>query len=182
MWLFTVDGFFSAVKHEDNDSIMIRSRVKNDLENLKKKINSDTKILSDAGTDYPYRIFIARDLWQSYLKKAVEDLDYCNFKKEIREGFRMDAYHDVWSILRQGLKKGYPDFEPDNKVRQENARIFAEGLRPTLEAYIKRGFTEQRIVAELNNLGIKGRRGGEWSLEQAQRVLERLGLKTRIRY
>ena len=48
-----------------------------------------------------------------------------------------------------------------------------------LEAYIQQGMTQRSIVAELNRVGIKTRRGREWTLVQVQRTLRRLqsGLK-----
>jgi DNA invertase Pin-like site-specific DNA recombinase len=78
----------------------------------------------------------------------------------------------------RGVKLGNPNLMRDNKVKQERAQKFAESLRTTLEGYIAQGMTQRAIVDELNNIGIKTRRGGRWSLIQLQNVLKRLGLKT----
>lgn len=78
----------------------------------------------------------------------------------------------------RGVKLGNPNLQRDNKVKQERAQKFAESLRTTLESYVAQGMTQRAIVDELNNVGIKTRRGGRWSLIQLQNVLKRLELKT----
>jgi DNA invertase Pin-like site-specific DNA recombinase len=78
----------------------------------------------------------------------------------------------------RGVKLGNPNLQRDNKVKQERAQNFAESLRTTLEGYVAQGMTQRAIVDELNNIGIKTRRGGRWSLIQLQNVLKRLELKT----
>ena len=78
----------------------------------------------------------------------------------------------------RGVRLGNPNLQRDNKVKQERAQQFAESLRVTVEGYISRGMTQREIVDEMNNIGIKARRGGRWSLIQLQNVMKRLGLKT----
>ena len=78
----------------------------------------------------------------------------------------------------RGVRLGNPNLQRDNKVKQERAQQFAESLRATLEGYISQGMTQREIVVEMNNIGIKARRGGQWSLIQLQNVMKRLGLKT----
>ena len=78
----------------------------------------------------------------------------------------------------KGIKLGNPNLPKDNRKRQERALNFAEGLRPTLEGYIAQGMSQRAIVEEVNKVGIKSRRGGQWSLIQIQNVLKRLELKT----
>jgi DNA invertase Pin-like site-specific DNA recombinase len=74
----------------------------------------------------------------------------------------------------RGKKLGNPNLRADNRVRSRRAQEFAERLRGTLEALRSRGLSQRAIVAELNKLGTKTPRGGEWSLIQVQRVLARL--------
>lgn len=75
----------------------------------------------------------------------------------------------------KGKKLGNPNLPKDNIIQQNNAKAFAEGLRPVLEGFKKQGMTQRQIVDELNKLGIKARQGGQWSLIQVQTVLKRLG-------
>lgn len=56
--------------------------------------------------------------------------------------------------------------------RQEKADGFAEKLRGVIAGM--KGKTQREMVEELNSLGVKTARGGEWSLIQLQRVLKRL--------
>lgn len=110
MWIFTVDGYYSAVKNKDNpDQIMVRSRVKKDLEALVEKlvtwrfVAERPEILEWTGTDYAYRIFIPRDAWRAYLSQAADDLTYTNFKAAaiaFGDSRRSSAYHNIWQILK----------------------------------------------------------------------------------
>jgi len=60
-------------------------------------------------------------------------------------------------------------------VRIKQADEFAEGLRGTLEAFKAQGFSQERIIAELNNSGVKAPRSGMWtSCTQLRNVIRRL--------
>ena len=74
----------------------------------------------------------------------------------------------------RGNKLGNPNLKSDNAKREAQAREFAENLRPTLEAFKGQGISQRKIVEELNRLGVKAPRGGEWSLMQLQRVIKKL--------
>ncbi|MGA2404499.1 MAG: recombinase family protein [Syntrophobacteraceae bacterium] len=77
----------------------------------------------------------------------------------------------------KGKKLGNPNLPKDNLKRQANAQAFSDSLRHILEGFKKTGMTQRQIVTELNKLGIKARRGGQWSLIQVQTALKRLGLQ-----
>src|SRR5262245_1671017 len=119
MWVFTKHGFFSAVcarqgsgKHGqpvDPNRIMVRSRVRAHLEALKKRfpeLLGQSEIQENAGTDYAFRIFVAKAVWAQVLSGLVEETDYNNFKSEVarHQGMAGDAYerslHAVWSVMR----------------------------------------------------------------------------------
>jgi len=78
----------------------------------------------------------------------------------------------------RGVKLGNPNLKRDDKIKQKKAQRFAKSLHTTLEGYVSQGMTQRAIVNELNHVGIKTRRGGQWSLIQLQNVMKRLGLKT----
>jgi DNA invertase Pin-like site-specific DNA recombinase len=78
----------------------------------------------------------------------------------------------------KGVKLGNPDLPRQNTVRKKLAAEFAESLRTVLEGFIAVRMTQRGIVEELNRIGVKTRRGGEWKLVQVQNVLNRLGLQT----
>ncbi|MGH7144253.1 MAG: hypothetical protein ACREJ2_09050 [Planctomycetota bacterium] len=118
MWIFTKHGFFSAVcarqgsgKHGqpvDPNRIMVRARVRAHLESLKKRFGSllgPCEIQEFPGTDYAFRIFVAKPAWSQVLAGLAEETDYDNFKSEVAryQGKAGAAYehslHDVWSVM-----------------------------------------------------------------------------------
>ncbi|UKD12816.1 recombinase family protein [Burkholderia aenigmatica] len=60
------------------------------------------------------------------------------------------------------------------EARQEAADAFAGSLSCVLGGFRAAGLSQRAMVTELNKLGVKTARGGEWSLAQLQRVLARL--------
>lgn len=118
MWVFTKHGFFSAVcarqgsgKHGqtvDPGRIMLRARDRGHLEALKKRFLDrlgQCEIQEFPGTDYAFRIFVAKTVWSQVLAGLAEETDYDNFKAEVarHQGQAGAAYehslHDVWSIM-----------------------------------------------------------------------------------
>lgn len=55
--------------------------------------------------------------------------------------------------------------------RQNVASAFRNRLKPILNGFKAQGMTQRAMVIQLNGLGIKAPRGGEWSLGQIQRQL-----------
>ena len=123
MWLFTKYGFYSAVcarqgdgshgQSVDPDRIMVRARVRNHLEALKDRfadLLADCEIKEFSGTDYAFRIFVAKTVWSKVLVGLNEEMDYDNFKSEVarHQGSEGAAYeqslHDVWSVMN-GLQR-----------------------------------------------------------------------------
>jgi len=74
----------------------------------------------------------------------------------------------------QGKRLGNPRFDLDNRRNKEEAQAYAESMRPILEGFRSQGMSQRAMVAELNRLGVKARRGGRWSLIQLQHVIKRL--------
>jgi len=111
MWIFTVDGYYSAVQDKDDPSrIMVRSRQKSDLQTLIARLNSeDLDLLVSTDSDYAFRIFIPRALWIGYLESSGQELNYTNFKaRAIAHGdhSRSDTYHNIWRELKKWQDKG----------------------------------------------------------------------------
>jgi hypothetical protein len=103
MWVFTIDGFYSAVQHRDNtDAVMVRARDREDLVRLLKRAGSDAPISHTPNGDYAYRITATKVAWAAYLTSATEAIDYSNFKSEVaaRLGHdRADIYLSVWETM-----------------------------------------------------------------------------------
>jgi hypothetical protein len=102
MWIFTRDGFYSAV-HKDckEDEVLVRSRQKADLLALGKKIGLKLKIARTALSDYRYRTVVKKDDWAKYLSEAALELDYNNFKNKVprTEFKRHSACLRCWEAL-----------------------------------------------------------------------------------
>jgi hypothetical protein len=120
MWIFTKHGFFSAVcarqgdgRHGqpvDPDRIMVRARVREHLEALKKRfppLLGQCEIREFAGTDYAYRLFVDKPVWSQVLAGLAEETDYDNFKSEVarHQGRVGAAYehslHEVWLVMNR---------------------------------------------------------------------------------
>lgn len=114
MWLFTRYGFFSAacaLKKNgaiDKDTIMVRSRTKRHLLNLKRRFSGlSTEILVDSGTDYRYRIIIPKSQWVEMVSEIASEQTWSNFKNEAAEFARengdstgyVHALHDIWETM-----------------------------------------------------------------------------------
>lgn len=104
MWLVTTIGFYSVVAHRDlPDTLLVRGRVKADLETLKKEVMpSLSKVIYVSDADYPYRATISRADFNTGMVKLVDMIVYDNFKSAVasKQGFaRANVYHKVWSVL-----------------------------------------------------------------------------------
>ena len=114
MWLFTRYGFFSAACAQkkngaiDKDTIMVRSRTKRHLLNLKKRFSGlSTEILVDSGTDYRYRIIIPKSQWADVVSEIASEQTWSNFKNEAARFARengdstgyVHALLDIWGTM-----------------------------------------------------------------------------------
>lgn len=84
--------------------------MRNHLEFLKKRFSDlldDCEIQESAGTDYAFRLFVAKDDWVQVLAGLAAETDYDNFKSEVanHQGKDGAAYehslHDVWSVMNK---------------------------------------------------------------------------------
>lgn len=108
MWLFTPDGFFSAVQHKDDaNKIMIRTRSKMHAERLIDSVpdgaDRPNLVETPPPADYRFRITVTREQWVYMVAGFAADIDYLNFKNSAAtrnhpKGF-MSALHGVWSKL-----------------------------------------------------------------------------------
>jgi ADP-ribose pyrophosphatase YjhB (NUDIX family) len=103
MWLITPFGFFSVVRKPGDAHLTVRARVAADLDALRSRYAPALgPTVTGAGTDYPYRATIDPDAWADALARMGRDIDYANFKDEVkrRQGSaRAHAYAKVWSAL-----------------------------------------------------------------------------------
>jgi DNA invertase Pin-like site-specific DNA recombinase len=60
------------------------------------------------------------------------------------------------------------------EARTDAANAFAKHLSGALRGFKAAGMTQRQMIGQLNTLGIKTMKGGDWSLAQLQRVLKRI--------
>lgn len=114
MWIFTKNGFFSIVcarhneglsKEIDESNFMIRSRSKVHLKNLINEYEElkECQIVEMNHSDYKYRIFVDKNTWAQVMKKITEDIDYGNFKNEVKKSLADPNFNsslaEVWSVM-----------------------------------------------------------------------------------
>ena len=103
MWIITAAGFYSVVRKPTDPAgkLTIRSRVKKDLVNLKKRLPGLSAIIESDDSDYRYRAFAKPEELADALSKLVMDINYSNFKGKIEKEnrYRATIYHQVWGEL-----------------------------------------------------------------------------------
>ena len=98
MWIFTRDGFISAVyKYE---GVQVRARDKESLRRVAEMAGADIRHSPHA--DYPYRVTTDRETLASFLSSEVMHLDYENFKSEVHAVRGLEfvrPLHKVWDVM-----------------------------------------------------------------------------------
>lgn len=122
MWLFTKYGFYSIAcadklggdRYKDDidpNTVMVRARLKQHLENLQERFKDIAKLPIDAitGIDYRYRIIMPKHLWVEALSEMAMEQTWRNFKNEASAFARLrnlgntyiNALHDIWEIMHE---------------------------------------------------------------------------------
>lgn len=63
--------------------------------------------------------------------------------------------------------------KPNIEARHQAAAEFAGKLKGVIDGMKARGLSQRVMCEELNDLGIKTAKGGQWSLVQLQRIIAR---------
>ena len=96
MWIFLPVSFISVVqKPGDTDTLTVRARIKGDIES----VFPEACVEADKGTDYKYRARVSRHAVAQVLRDPVMDLNWGNFKGEVKDRKRHDAYMNVWRAM-----------------------------------------------------------------------------------
>jgi hypothetical protein len=102
MWLFTTDGFYSAVTvPEAPDTVVVRARAQGDALRLIEATGHGSLVETPHG-DYRFRVRLPRDTWAAYVAAAAEAIDYPNFKAAIagcQGADRAHVYGAVWAAM-----------------------------------------------------------------------------------
>jgi hypothetical protein len=102
MWLVSTQGFYSVVRHRrDPDKLIVRGRVRQDLEALREQIPA-LRVFSDDSADYRWRAVVTEAEWVVAVAQLATEIDYDNFKSAVgeRQGHeRARVYGHVWGEL-----------------------------------------------------------------------------------
>jgi len=71
-------------------------------------------------------------------------------------------------------RAGAANLSRNIELRRQTANAFAGKLFVLLQGFRAAGMSQRMMVEQLNQLGIKAAKGGDWSLIQLQRILNRL--------
>jgi hypothetical protein len=88
MWIFTKNGFISAVVNNDApNSILVRARKEADLRafvgHTHSKLKLAEKILHTPNADYAWRVAMPRGQFERAVSGEAEQVDYPNFKAAV---------------------------------------------------------------------------------------------------
>jgi hypothetical protein len=100
MWIFLHDAFLSIVApnpltKKNKDKLVVRARCAGDIE----RVFWDAIVTSEKGRDYGFRAVIPQAQVVSAMTREVKAINYTNFKNEVKEKDRHDAYLKVWSAM-----------------------------------------------------------------------------------
>jgi len=95
MWIFMNDAMLSVVTNrDDSDSLMVRARVRGDIE----KVFPLAEPYQVPRSDYAWRAAVPREKVAEVIARRLLDIDYDNFKDSIDplDKPRKRAYTSVW--------------------------------------------------------------------------------------
>lgn len=97
MWIFTPNSFISVVDKGDPSgrTLLVRARKAGDIEHL----FPDAKVQVGGGTDYRFRARINREEVALKIAEQVLQINFANFKNEVDDHDRHEAYLDVWQAM-----------------------------------------------------------------------------------
>lgn len=128
MWVYTKDGFFSAVQdNQDRARMRVRARRRDDLE----RAFPDSDIIDQAESggqfDYRWHLDVARGEWVDYLCETAMDIDYTSHAKEAmtQDGTDREMYSallEVWRVMYrlQGASEPVDEFGWDYEDDDED--------------------------------------------------------------
>ena len=105
MWVFTEDGFFSTVVHEDNPAILaVRCRdIRSLLAFCARRDIDPSECVSTPDRDYPCRVIVDEFEWADYLANYVSRMKYGNFKDHCMKsgwpGKWISRLGDIWFLM-----------------------------------------------------------------------------------
>lgn len=106
MWIATNEGWVSVVKRRGTDELLVRARSEEHLLcvlfHLQRGMVFDKdRMFVDPDADYPYRMYVTREEFNTYMDKQIDFIDYDNFKASVPDKTYARALNDVWYTMYQ---------------------------------------------------------------------------------
>jgi len=98
-WNFTSNSFTSGVFKDGK--FQVRARDKESLINL---FGDESRIVTNAGTDYPFRVFSTQEEYAELIKQSILAIDYRNFKDEVKKQRGAEFAHALMGVWTAMLK------------------------------------------------------------------------------
>ncbi len=105
MWIFSIHGNFSCVFKENDAGAMcyhLRSRVKEDIERLRKAANLELPIIGKEDSDYRWRLLVPAEDFPKIMQVFGDSVTYPHFGQALENEGQLDRlgiYHRVWLVL-----------------------------------------------------------------------------------
>jgi len=100
MWVFLKNAFLSIIGPTARDAappghLLVRARLPGDIE----RIFPHATVTETPSRDYRFRTLLPKGEVAAALARAVEQIDYDNFKASVQDEDRHEAYFDVWEAM-----------------------------------------------------------------------------------
>jgi hypothetical protein len=128
MWVFTNKGFVSIVEdRNDSTKLLVRARMKGDLERLFHALLPWLKVEETPDADYRFRVSLHKPVVTNAIGVAVDEIDYDNFKNSYRDNEEIPQtirslmhyhMHEVWEAMWKAQKSGLTYEEAEVEVRK----------------------------------------------------------------
>ena len=97
MWIMLSDAFISIVAKDCGpDELLVRARRAGDI---RKVFGKAVKVTRYTKSDYLYRAVVPKHDVMGALARAVEQIDYPNFKDSVKDDKLHGAYLRVWTAM-----------------------------------------------------------------------------------
>lgn len=98
MWIAMNDSFVSIVQdRKDKKMVVVRARVKEDLESLFPNHQED--IIETSTSDYRFRLFLDKSYVSHVIRYRILDIRYENFKDSVKQPWRKNVYMKIWRAM-----------------------------------------------------------------------------------
>lgn len=145
------------------------------LDRLARDVRFFLEVLDDSGVDIRFAEFADIDPKTDEGRMLLINMaNFAEFEGR-RIGSRTRAA--LAAAKARGVRlgtAGSKNLQRNIEERRVDADAFANRLSHVISGFRAAGMTQREMVSQLNQLGIRTPRGGEWSLIQLQRVLARL--------